>query len=81
MDMRLLIGRGAAVQDSHSSANVEKNEFESKFRKLVEAMNDFISRYNHGNGQVWPAREAQALGKAMRNMERSFGEPKRRQQK
>jgi hypothetical protein len=39
------------------------------FNQLVEAVNNFASRYNEGRGTVWPKREADKLRRAMHQVQ------------
>ena len=47
----------------------QQRQFSVMFNQLVEAINNFASRYNAGRGTVWPKREADKLGKAMRRIQ------------
>jgi len=47
----------------------QQRQFSVMFNQLVEAINNFASRYNTGRGTVWPKREAENLGKAMRRIQ------------
>jgi hypothetical protein len=48
---------------------LQKWRFEQKFNQLVEAIAKFSKQYNQGKGQVWPAREAEQLRKAMQELQ------------
>jgi hypothetical protein len=47
----------------------QQRQFAAMFNQLVEAVNHFANRYNEGRGTVWPKREADKLGKAMRRIQ------------
>jgi hypothetical protein len=56
------------VQDRQAQA---RREFERQFNKLVTALSEFTAEYNRGRGDVWPAKQADALKKAIRDLQRS----------
>jgi hypothetical protein len=56
---------------------LERQRFEARFREFVKAMNNFIDRYNSGDGHIWPQHEAEQLGKAMHNVEGIFQTPRK----
>src|SRR5215510_9057845 len=45
-----------------------RRRFEQQFKKLVTALNEFSDEYNRARGEVWPAKQAAALKKAMRDL-------------
>ncbi len=45
--------------------------FESRFNKLVEAVEEFSLAYNESKGQAWPAAKAEALRKAMAELQKA----------
>ncbi|MCX6598039.1 MAG: hypothetical protein NTV70_16910 [Acidobacteria bacterium] len=51
-------------------AATRKAEFERRYQKLVTAMNTFSTKYRQANGEVWPQKEAVAVRKAFRALER-----------
>jgi hypothetical protein len=55
-------------------AQLQRHLFEQRFQKLVDAVQRFSDQYNKGRGYVWPLKEAEALRKAYRNLERSMPE-------
>ena len=55
-------------------AQLQRHLFEQRFQKLVDALQRFSDKYTQGRGHVWPLREAEALRKAYRNLERSMPE-------
>jgi hypothetical protein len=57
---------------------LQRVEFENRFAELVKAMNSFIKEYNDGKGRVWPHHQAEALGKAMHNVQDAFGRQHKR---
>jgi hypothetical protein len=75
---RILLDR-IRQQDREVKARVEleKLQFEAKFRALVSAANNFIRQYNEGNGSVWPQREAEELGRAMGKVQDTFSKHRR----
>ena len=70
------------AQSSRDAAQIlqerQRREFENRFSEFVNAMNNFIAQYNSGNGLVWPQREAEKLGKAMRNVQDIFPKPRKK---
>lgn len=51
-------------------AATRRAEFERRYQKLVAAMNTFSEKYRQANGEVWPQKEAVAVRKAFRALER-----------
>jgi hypothetical protein len=49
-----------------------QREFEVKFNKLIDALEEFSKEYRSSQGQVWPAKKAEALKTALREVERSM---------
>jgi hypothetical protein len=47
----------------------QQRHFAAMFNQLVEALNNFATRYNEGRGTVWPKREADKLRKAMHQVQ------------
>jgi hypothetical protein len=47
----------------------QKLQFEEQFDELVKALEAFSTEYNRNRGQVWPAREAENLRKAMQKLQ------------
>lgn len=48
---------------------VRVKRFEERFNKLVKAVEEFSQAYNDNKGQVWPAGKAEALRKAMEQLQ------------
>ncbi len=48
---------------------VRVRRFEERFNKLVKAVEEFSQAYNGSKGQVWPAGKAEALRKAMEQLQ------------
>ncbi len=46
-------------------------QFEARFNKLVEAVEEFSQAYNGARGQVWPADKVAALRKAMEDLQKA----------
>ena len=44
-------------------------DFKRRFNQLVSAVADFAAVYNETRGTVWPAKKAEALRKAMKDLE------------
>ena len=57
-----------AVKEREGQA---RRQFEQQFNKLVTALGEFSAAYNHARGDVWPAKQAAALKKAMRDLQLS----------
>ncbi len=47
----------------------QKAYFEENFEELVKAMQAFSAEYNRYRGQIWPAKEADNLRKAMNRLQ------------
>ncbi len=47
---------------------VRKQEFERRFNRLIEAVEQFSSAYNRERGAAWPEREAKQLRQAMKRL-------------
>jgi hypothetical protein len=56
-------------RDARAQQEDQQRQFSAMFNQLVEAMNNFANRYNEGKGTVWPKREADRFGKAMRQIQ------------
>lgn len=48
---------------------VRVKRFEERFNKLAKAVEEFSQAYNENKGQVWPAGKAEALRKAMEQLQ------------
>ncbi len=48
---------------------VRVRRFEDRFNNLVKAVEEFSQAYNGSKGQVWPAGKAEALRKAMEQLQ------------
>src|SRR5439155_10245702 len=46
-----------------------RRRFEQQFKKLVTVLNEFSDEYNRTRGEVWPAKKAAAVKKAMRDLQ------------
>jgi len=59
-----------AYEEQERRTKVQKERgFEQKFNKLIDALGEFTRQYNGSQGQVWPAKQAEALRKALREVE------------
>jgi hypothetical protein len=59
-----------AYQEQQYRTKVQKERgFEKKFNKLIDALGEFTRQYNGSQGQVWPAKQAEALRNALREVE------------
>lgn len=47
----------------------ERKRFEDKYEALGRAMDAFTLAYNAGRGHIWPAKEAEALSRAIRELQ------------
>lgn len=63
--------RAYLAQQEQASA-ARKRDFEKRFNKLIDALQEFTRAYNAAQGQVWPAKEAEALRVALQNLERAM---------
>lgn len=48
---------------------MERRQFEAKDDALGRAVDDFTRTYDAGRGHVWPQKEANALAKALQELE------------
>jgi soluble cytochrome b562 len=46
----------------------ERRRFEEKFNRLITALDNFQREYNASSGQVWPAKQALELKKALKDL-------------
>jgi hypothetical protein len=69
MQQRVVIEIGQADRERKVLAEYQRREFESRFNQLIAAVTKFTRQYNEGRGSVWPKREADELGKAMRKLQ------------
>jgi hypothetical protein len=70
-DMALLVlsaQAAAQAQPPQQSGKQERQRFEEKFNRLIDALADFQKEYNAGHGSVWPAKKAEALKKAIKEL-------------
>jgi hypothetical protein len=59
-----------SAASAQSAALAEKKkEFEVRFNRLTEAVAEFSREYNRNQGQAWPKQKADALKKAMRELQ------------
>jgi hypothetical protein len=56
-------------EEAKKRALAEKKHFARKYEALSRALESFANSYNAGAGEVWPAKEAAALTKAIRDFE------------
>jgi hypothetical protein len=61
----------AYEQKSAEDVKLQRQEFEKRFNKLVDAIREFSADYNGARGSVWPAKKARALQEAMQKLEQS----------
>jgi hypothetical protein len=52
-------------------ATARKLEFERRLSDLTTALDDFKNEYGRNQGQVWPAKKAEALRKAIQKLEKT----------
>lgn len=66
----------SVVNDSPSNGpssylqKVQLRRFEERFNKLVQAVEEFSIAYNQNKGQAWPNGKAEALRKAMAELQK-----------
>jgi len=49
----------------------ERRDFEDKFNKLINALLSFSREYNGSRGSVWPKKKAEAINKALQDLEQT----------
>lgn len=59
----------AQAQANNAQTAEERHQFEEKFNHLVSAMDAFQREYNASGGHVWPKKEANALKKAIKDLQ------------
>jgi hypothetical protein len=59
----------AQEREATARAEMQRQRFEQRFNKLVDAVAAFAKEYNEGKGQVWPSAEAAKLRKAMSELQ------------
>jgi hypothetical protein len=70
----------AIDEQKRDSAGEAQREFEAKFNRMIDALQVFATEYKAAEGQVWPIRAGEQLKAALRDVERSIPECKRRVQ-
>lgn len=69
----MLKARVATEQESiRQRKEDERRRFEAKFNAVVSAVEAFGKKYNRGRGKVWPRREAEALRKAIGELQKAL---------
>jgi hypothetical protein len=67
---QILMKNQAIVEHAKTDAVLRRNaQFHQRFNDLVDAVAGFAAEYNQNHGQVWPAKKAEALRRAMRALE------------
>lgn len=66
-DLRTASFEQARDQD----VQLRKKDFEKRFNHLLDAIKGFSEAYNQSTGSVWPSKKADALRKAMHELESS----------
>ena len=67
-----VIAAPKVVQQAQASlAAGKKREFEERFNRLTAAVAAFSQEYNRTHGLTWPQTRADALKKAIRDLEKS----------
>ena len=63
----------ARAEELHriDTSDQERRRFEEKFNRLIDALRDFTDDYNRSTGNVWPAKKAEAVSKAFRELEQT----------
>lgn len=65
--VREAVGAGLTARERQ----MRVRQFEARFNKLVEAVEEFSQAYNGARGQVWPADKVAALRKAMEDLQKA----------
>src|SRR6185436_11911352 len=69
---KALRGQERAYEESANKRILEdRRQFQEKYEALGRAMEKFTMTYNAARGNVWPKKEAEALAKAIRELERT----------
>jgi len=59
----------AGSLQSTAAAALQKKEFEDRFNRLTQAVEEFSREYNKYHGMTWPKDKADALRKAIHDLE------------
>ena len=62
----------AMPEPGERSTELQQYLFEHRFNHLIDTLRRFGYKYNEGQGNVWPFKEAEAVRKAYRDLERSM---------
>jgi hypothetical protein len=57
------------AETAYRGAGAERKRFEDRYEALGRAMDAFTLAYNAGRGQIWPRKEAEALSRAIRDLQ------------
>ena len=60
----------ALQEHQRRAGEEERREFEQRFNKFIDTLQGFSNAYKQSQGQVWPRKEAEAIRKAYRDLER-----------
>ena len=69
--LRLRAQTEAVARDRNEQVLRSRQDFEAKFKKLVDALHEFSQEYNQQNGQVAPLKKIQAIQKAIHDLEQT----------
>jgi hypothetical protein len=53
----------------------QRQQFEEKFNQLIQAVSEFAREYNQSEGHLWPAKKAEALKKAIQDLQKTDAWP------
>ncbi len=67
--LRLKAGAEAIQREEQALHAAERQEFIERFNRLAQAMQAFQEEFSKSDGTVWPKKKAEALGKAIRQLE------------
>lgn len=69
--LRVNVRTASFEQLRSEEVRLRKLDFENRLNHLIDAIKVFSEAYNQSTGAVWPAKKAEALRKAIHNLEKS----------
>jgi hypothetical protein len=57
------------AREAATRSEAERRRFEDNFNRLVAAIDEFQREYNASGGHVWPKKKADALKKAIKDLQ------------
>ena len=70
-EMRMRAQGAAVVRQRQDSAAQSRQDFEAKFKKLLDALSEFSKEYNQQGGNVVARKKIQAIEKAIHDLQQT----------